>query len=62
MTEESSRVDVGRVVADGEDGSEGEGEGEEYAEVEDMVRAWNADRVGQGGPSGVKKGATFVRR
>jgi hypothetical protein len=33
MTEESSRVDVGRVV-DGDDGSAGEGE--EYGEVEDM--------------------------
>ena len=32
MTEESSRVDVGRTL--GDDGSVGEGE--EYAEVEDM--------------------------
>lgn len=40
----SSRVDVGRVVADCEDDSEGEGEGEEYAEVEDIVCACNPGR------------------
>jgi hypothetical protein len=34
MTEESSRVDVGRTVAEGDDASEGEGE--EHDEVEDM--------------------------
>jgi hypothetical protein len=44
MAGESSRVDVGRVVAGWEDDSEGEGEGEEYAEVEDIVCAWNPDR------------------
>jgi hypothetical protein len=35
MTEESSRVDVGRTVAE-EDGDSA-GEGEEYAEVDDMM-------------------------
>jgi len=33
MVVDSSRVDVGRTVADEEDSA---GEGEEYAEVEDM--------------------------
>lgn len=34
MTEESSRVEVGRTAADGD--GESAGEGEEYDEVEDM--------------------------
>ena len=55
MVGDSSRVDVGRTVADEGDS----GEGEEQAEVEDIVRAWN--RMGLGEPSGVRNQATFVR-
>ena len=41
---------------------ESAGEGEEYAEVEDMGCAWNPYRKRVGKPSGVTKEATFVRR